>query len=85
MSQNLISGSLNAEDQKSINDALDAINSKLPFLSAMQNMDVSKFFKPGNSYQPLLNLAVRAMYAWQADEYVGNYSLQTSPFYIIIY
>lgn len=27
----------------------------------MQNVDVSKFFKPGNAYQPLLNLAVQVM------------------------
>lgn len=33
----------------------------MPFLSAMQNVDVSKFFKPGNAYQPLLNLAMRVM------------------------
>ena len=59
MPQNLISGSLSAEDQQAIQDALEVINSKMPFLSAMQNVDVSKFFKPGNAYQPLLNLAMR--------------------------
>lgn len=61
MPQNLISGSLSAEDQQAIQDALEVINSKMPFLSAMQNVDVSKFFKPGNAYQPLLNLAVQVM------------------------
>ena len=63
MDQNLISGTLSAEDQQACKDALDVLFAKLPFLSAMQNVDVSKFFKPGNAYQPLLNLAVQTMEA----------------------
>lgn len=61
MSQNLISGALSAEDQQIIQQALTVLNEKMPFLSSMQNVDVSKFFKPGNAYQPLLNLAVQVM------------------------
>ena len=61
MNQNLISGALSVEDQQAIQAALNVLNEKMPFLSAMQNVDVSKFFKPGNAYQPLLNLAVQVM------------------------
>lgn len=61
MSQNLISGQISAEDIPAIQDALNVLNEKMPFLSTMQNVDVSKFFKPGNAYQPLLSLAVQAM------------------------
>lgn len=61
MAQNLISGALNAEAQKACNEAVDTINSNLPFLSAMQKVDVSKYFKPGNAYQPMLNLAIHVM------------------------
>ncbi len=61
MSQNLISGAIAAEDLTKINEAIDLLNEKMPFLSAMQNVDVSRFFKPGNNYQPLLNLAVYAV------------------------
>ena len=61
MNQNLISGALSVEDQQAIQAALNVLNEKMQFLSAMQNVDVSKFFKPGNAYQPLLNLAVQVM------------------------
>lgn len=59
MPQNLISGEINAQDIQAIQEALNVLNEKMPFLSAMQNVDVSKFFKPGNAYQPLLNLAAQ--------------------------
>lgn len=59
MYQNLITGTLVAEDQKVVNDAISVLNEKMPFLLAMQNVDVSKFFKPGNAYQPLLDLALQ--------------------------
>ena len=61
MPQNLITGQISAEDKPAIQDALNVLNEKMPFLSTMQNVDVSKFFKPGNAYQPLLTLAVQVM------------------------
>ncbi len=61
MSQNLITGQISAEDIPAIHEALDVLNEKMPFLSTMQNVDVSKFFKPGNAYQPLLNLAAQTV------------------------
>lgn len=61
MPQNLITGEISAEDKPAIQDALNVLNEKMPFLSTMQNVDVSKFFKPGNAYQPLLTLAVQVM------------------------
>lgn len=61
MPQNLISGEINAQDIQTIQEALNVLNEKMPFLSAMQNVDVSKYFKPGNAYQPLLNLAAQVV------------------------
>lgn len=61
MDQNLISGTISAEDLQAIQDALNVINTKLPFLSAMQNMEVNTIFKVGNVYQPLLDLALQVV------------------------
>lgn len=57
MEQNLISGSMSAEDVKACVDAMSVLKEKMPFLSKMQNVDVSALFKPGNNYQPLLDIA----------------------------
>ncbi|WP_129595423.1 hypothetical protein [Seramator thermalis] len=61
MDQNLISGTLTPDDVQACKDALDVLFTKMPFLSAMQNVDVSRFFKVGTAYQPLLDLAMQVV------------------------
>jgi len=61
MDQNLISGTLTPEDAQACKDALEVLFTKMPFLSAMQSMDVSRFFKVGTTYQPLLDLVMQVV------------------------
>lgn len=61
MSQNLISGTMSAEDVTACVDAINVLKEKMPFLSTIQNVDVSTLFKPGNNYQPLLSIAKRVV------------------------
>lgn len=57
MNQNLISATLSPEDVANINQAINTLKEKMPFLSAIQKTEIGKLFNIGTNYQPFLDLA----------------------------
>lgn len=57
MDQNLISASLSTEDVESINQAINTLKEKMPFLSSIQKAEINKLFNIGTNYLPFLDLA----------------------------
>lgn len=55
MAQNLISATLSATEATDVLQSLNAVKTKMPFLSALQKTDVSALFKVGNAYLPFID------------------------------
>jgi hypothetical protein len=55
MAQNLISATLSATEAADVLQSLNAVKTKMPFLSALQKTDVSALFKVGNAYLPFID------------------------------
>ena len=62
MSQNLISATLPEAKAAEINQKLNEVKEALNFLLSIQPSEVSGIIKPGNTYQPFIELAGQTVY-----------------------
>lgn len=83
MAQNLISATLSATEATEVLKSLNAVKTKMPFLSALQKTDVSGLFKVGNAYLPFIDKIYQVVVAhpeilpaiFDKDEFLRDYEL----------
>ena len=83
MAQNLISASLTAAESAEVLESLNAVKSKMPFLSALQSADVSGLYKVGNAYIPFIDKVYQVVVShpeilpavFDKEEFLKDYQL----------
>jgi len=83
MAQNLISATLSATEATEVLQSLNAVKTKMPFLSALQKTDVSGLFKVGNAYLPFIDKIYQVVVThpeilpaiFDKDEFLRDYEL----------